>query len=110
MQYMLIQFVEPHDLADANADMASWAAYTRALVEAGVMVGGNALAGPNAATTLRMRGGRREVQDGPFADSKEQLGGYYVIEVPNLDVALDWAARSPAATTGAIEIRPILTP
>lgn len=61
----------------------------------------------HTATTVRLRDGKRQVQDGPFAESKEQLGGYFIIEVPNLDVALEWAAQNPAATRGAVEVRPI---
>jgi hypothetical protein len=59
-------------------------------------------------TTLRQRDGKRQVQDGPYADTKEQLGGFYEIDVPDLDTALDWAARCPAAATGAVEVRPNL--
>lgn len=57
---------------------------------------------------MRLKGGKRQVQDGPFADTKEQLGGYIVLELPSLDAALDWAARCPAAATGAVEVRPVL--
>ena len=64
--------------------------------------------GPHAATTLRLRDGQRVVEDGPFADTKEQLGGYFVIEVPDLDAALDWAAKAPSARTASVEVRPIL--
>jgi hypothetical protein len=60
-------------------------------------------------TTLRVRGDKRQVQDGPFADTKEQLGGYFVIEVPDLDSALEWAARAPCASTGGVEVRPVFT-
>jgi hypothetical protein len=73
------------------------------------MRGGNALVPTFSATTVRVRDGRRDVQDGPYADTKEQLGGYYVIDVPDLDAALEWAAKNPAASTGAVEVRPILT-
>ena len=73
------------------------------------MVGGTGLQPPSLATTIRLRAGKRQVQDGPFADTKEQLGGYYVIEVPGLDQALDWAARCPSATNGSVEVRPNLT-
>jgi hypothetical protein len=87
---------------------AGWSAYTKALQEAGIMVGGAGLQVPETATTLRLRDGKRQVQDGPYADSKEQLGGFYLIEAPNLDVALDWAARLPAASGSVIEVRPVL--
>ena len=71
---------------------------------------GDGLQGPHAATTLRVRQGARTVEDGPFADSKEQLGGYFVIDVPDLDTALDWAAQAPCALTGSVEVRPVLPP
>lgn len=58
---------------------------------------------------MRLKDGRRQVQDGPYADTKEQLGGFIVLDLPSLDAALDWAARCPAAATGAVEVRPILT-
>ena len=74
------------------------------------MVGGAGLEPPLTATTVRAPEGKRRVQDGPFADTKEQLGGYYVIDVPDLDKALEWAARCPSASTGAAEIRPNMPP
>lgn len=73
------------------------------------MVGGAALQPPSAATTVRQQNGKQHVQDGPYADTKEQLGGYFVIEVPDLDKALEWAARCPAAAAGAVEVRPNLS-
>jgi hypothetical protein len=72
-----------------------------------VRVGGNPLPPGSTGTTVRLRGGQRQVQDGPHADTKEQLGGYIILELPSLDAALDWAARCPAAAAGAVEIRPI---
>jgi hypothetical protein len=80
------------------------------LQAAGIVVAGHGLQAPSTATTLSIRGEKRYIQDGPFADSKEQLGGYYVINVPSLDVALEWAARSPTAATGKVEVRPVLAP
>src|SRR5258708_39999811 len=85
------------DTKKRQAYWAAWSAYTKALVDAGVMVGGAGLQRSDAATTLRMRDRKRHVQDGPYVDTKEQLGGYYIINVPDLDAALDWAARTPAA-------------
>ena len=79
------------------------------MIDAGVMRGGNALKPGFTGTTVRLRDGRREVQDGPYTDSKEELGGYYVIEVADLDEALQWAARNPAASSGAVEVRPIMS-
>jgi hypothetical protein len=98
------------DPARAPAYWAAWMSYIGALQAAGVTVNGAGLQPPETATTVRLRDGRRQVQDGPFADSKEQLAGYFLIEVADLDVALDWAARSPAAASGSVELRPILPP
>ena len=87
---------------------AAWPAYTKALQEAGVMAGGAGLEPPGTATTVRIHSGKRHVQDGPYSETKEQLGGYYTIEVPNLDAALEWAARVPAAPGSYVEVRPNL--
>lgn len=94
---------------DADSYYAGWMAYVQALREAGVMTGGNALALPDKAATLRVDGGQRHVQDGPFADTKEQLGGYFVLEVPDMETALDWAARCPSQGA-ALELRPVMQP
>jgi hypothetical protein len=92
---------------DDDPHWTAWRAYHRALVEAGVFVGGSPLERTDTtATTLRVRGGERQVQDGPYADTKEQLGGFMIFELPTLDAALDWAARCPAAAYGAVELRP----
>ena len=85
----------------------AWGAYHKALQEAGVITGGGSLQGGHTGTTLRLRDGARQVQDGPYADTKEQLGGYMIFDVADLDTALDWAARCPAAEYGAVEIRPL---
>jgi len=92
----------------AGSRMAAWGAYAGAMGQAGVLVAGHGLQGRDTATTLRVRDGVRQVQDGPFADTKEQLGGYFVIDVASLDDALAWAARSPTAATGTVEVRPTL--
>lgn len=98
-----------NDPQHAAAYWAGYQAYSAALVAAGVMApGGNALQPPSTATTVRIRDGKTHVQDGPFADTKELLGGLFVIEVPDLDAALQWAARCPSAVVGAVEVRPIL--
>lgn len=115
MQFMLIytetdaDFAQRADPAAAPAYWGAWSDYIAAMREAGVIVNGDGLEGPHAATTLRVRDGRRIVEDGPFADSKEKLGGYVVLEAPDLDAALDWAAQAPCAASGAIELRPVLT-
>lgn len=80
------------------------------MAQAGVIVKGDGLQGPHAATTLRIRDSKREVKDGPFADTKERLGRYFVIEVANLDAALDRAARAPSALSASVEVRPVLPP
>lgn len=116
MQYMLTFYTAtqspdaPVDPAARQAYLGAWGAYMGAMKGAGVMVNGHGLQPPHTATTVRIVGGKRQVQDGPFADSKEQLGGYFVIEVATLDDALEWAARSPAAAIGAVEVRPVLVP
>lgn len=113
MQYMLMFYDTaenqnpPADPVAAQAYFGAWGAYAGALAKSGVMRGGEKLDSPNAATTLRLRGGTRQVQDGPFADTKEHLGGYMLVEVPTLDDALAWAARAPTAATGAVEVRPV---
>ncbi|MBN9360865.1 MULTISPECIES: YciI family protein [unclassified Devosia] len=88
----------------------AWNAYIGTLYQAGVVVKGDGLLPPATATTVRLAGGNRLVQDGPVAATKEQLAGYVVLEVPDLDAALSWAARCPAATFGAVEVRPTLPP
>jgi hypothetical protein len=113
MHYMIINYTQPDEFGTADAvrqaaEGAAWGGYTKALMEAGVMVSGNALHPSTTATTLRVRAGMRDVQDGPYATTKEHLGGYYIIDVPDLDVALEWAARNPAASTGAVEVRPVV--
>lgn len=87
---------------------AAYGAYTRALRDAGVMKAGDPLQPSSTATTVRVRGGKTEVLNGPYAETKEQFGGYYIIEVPDLDAALSWAARCPGASHGTIEVRPIM--
>lgn len=115
MHYMILQWEHPDDAArrdgpDAAAYWGGWTAYAQAVAGAGVMVSGNGLQAPHTATTVRLRDGRRQVQDGPYADTKEQLGGYFIIDVPSLDAALEWAARSPCVALGSVEVRPVLAP
>jgi hypothetical protein len=112
MRYMMLVHEPPADIerrGDPGADRytAAWRAYHKTLVEAGVHVGGAPLKPAGTATTVRLRDGRRLVQDGPFAEAKEELGGFMILDLPSLDAALDWAARCPAAAAGALEIRPI---
>ncbi|WP_035985912.1 YciI family protein [Leptolyngbya sp. KIOST-1] len=109
MQYAILVYETEHDLAHREQQMPAYSAYSQALADAGVMVGGAALHPSHTATTLQLKDGQRQVQDGPFADTKEQLGGFFLIEVPDLDTALDWAARCPAASNCAVEVRPLLS-
>ena len=116
MQYMLL-FHQPAAAFEAASDparqgeyMGAWGAYIGALYASGTVVSGAGLMPPQTATTVRMRAGKRQVQDGPYADTREHLGGYFVIEVPSLDVALDWAARAPNSGDGSTEVRPVLPP
>ena len=93
--------------AEKQQGMAAYTAYTQALKKEGVLVGSNRLQPVGAATTVRVADGKPQVLDGPYADTKEQLGGYYLVDVPDLDAALAWAARCPGASTGVMEVRPI---
>jgi hypothetical protein len=87
----------------------AWMDYSQAARDAGVYVDANQLSDPTTATTVTVRDGRRIVSDGPFAETKEVLGGYYLFNCANLDEALDWAAKCPAASSGGkVEVRPIV--
>jgi hypothetical protein len=110
MKYMFLLYVpqEVRDDPDARAGMEAWMAYGRALTDAGLHLGDNALEGLEAATTVRVRDGETLITDGPFAETKEMLGGYYVIDVPSREAALEWAAKVPNAPYGSIEVRPVL--
>jgi hypothetical protein len=113
MQYLLVLACAPDAWVDNTPDPSDgviddWALYTRALHDAGVLVGGHGLDGNDTATTVRVRHGARLLTDGPFADVKEHLIGYYVIDVADLDVALAWAAKAPNARVGSVEVRPVM--
>jgi hypothetical protein len=112
MQFALLIYESPEAFASRKSDgsdpyTSAWRVYHKALVEAGVFVGGDPLEVPETGTTIRTKEGRRGVQDGPYADTKEQLGGFTILELPSLDAALEWAARCPAASFGAVEVRPL---
>jgi hypothetical protein len=112
MQYLLMIHSDEAAMSAATETqhgemMAAYGAYTEAMGKAGVLVSGNRLRPASAATTVRIAGGKTTVLDGPYAETKEQLGGYYLIDVPDLDAALSWAERCPGASTGAIEVRPV---
>jgi hypothetical protein len=96
----------PEALAEG---MQAFQAYAKALDDAGVLAGAEVLQQSNSTTTVTLAGGELVVQDGPFADTKEQLGGTFVIEVPDLDDAIEWATRAPSASWGHVEIRPTAT-
>jgi hypothetical protein len=94
--------------SDAQREMGAYMAYTAALREAGVFAGGNRLESATTATRVRVTSdGKRSVLDGPYADTKEQLGGYFIVDVPDLDTAIAWAARCPCASSGTVEVRPV---
>ena len=107
MEYMLLIYGDPA-AAPAEDRSEAWQDVSVAMRDAGVLRSGEGLQPPTAATTLRVRGEERLVADGPFAETKEFLLGFYVIDVPDLDAALDWAARLPNAAWGATEVRPTL--
>lgn len=113
MQYAMMIYETEEGLAERKtpeneAFWVPWRKYQRALLESGVMIAGSPLQpASTTATTVRIRGGTQHVQDGPYADTKEQLGGFIILDVPSLDVALEWAAKCPAAQYGAVEIRPV---
>ena len=112
MQYMLLIYhAEGAGPAPGTPEfdemMNGYRAFTQDIKSKGVMVAGDPLEGIENATTVRVRGDKTEVVDGPFAETKEQLGGYYLLECSDLDEALGYAARIPSATYGSIEVRPI---
>lgn len=113
MKFAIIILESASDFASRQNERApayweAWKAYMAALNEAGIPSGGAALQAPETATVVRVADGRRLVQDGPYADTKEPLGGFLTIDVPDLDQALHWAALCPAASSGAVEVRPVL--
>lgn len=112
MQYLLLLHANEESFTSMTPEqqqkgVAAYMAYTEALVQAGVYVGSNRLRPAATATTVKVVDGKTQVLDGPYADSKEELGGYYLIDVPDLDSALSWAARCPGAGHGTVEVRPI---
>ncbi len=112
MQYLLLIYGNEAGMLSATKEqssqmMAAYGAYTEAMKKAGVIVGGERLKPTSTATSVRVAKGKTEVLNGPYAETKEQLGGYYMIDVPDLDSALSWAARCPGANHGTIEVRPI---
>jgi hypothetical protein len=114
MEFVL-NFKQPLSTMERDADpvtgppaLREWMQYMQAMSEAGIMRGGNRLGPPHMATTVQVRNGKRQVQDGPFADTKELLGGYVVIDVASLDEAMRWAERAPSSLDGSTEVWPVM--
>jgi hypothetical protein len=114
MKYLLLIYVDEAQgraiaASKENADkmLPAYTAYTGALQQAGALVGGARLKFSDTATTVRIADGKTKVLNGPYAEAKEQLGGYFMIDVPDMDSALSWAARCPGASHGVVEVRPI---
>ncbi|HEY4940729.1 MAG TPA: YciI family protein [Rhizomicrobium sp.] len=112
MQYILMAYVQENGWNQMTKDqqeqgMAAYMMFTDAMNKAAILRGSNRLGPSSNATTVRIADGRTLVLDGPYAESKEQFGGYFIIEVPDLDAALAWAARCPAAGHGIVEVRPL---
>jgi hypothetical protein len=116
MQYMLMfretteSFAMRQDPKASPAYWGAWMAYVGALRASGKVVNGDGLEGPQTAAIVRIRDGKRQVQDGPFPDTREHLDGYVVLDVGSLEEALEWAARAPCAAAGSIEVRPVMMP
>jgi hypothetical protein len=113
MQYLLLIYNNERNWtelpeADVGALMGDYQSFTQSIAKSGHYKGGNALQPTNTATTVRVRNGKRTATDGPFAETREQLGGYYLIDAKDLDEAIGIAARIPGALTGAIEVRPVM--
>ena len=114
MQYMALIYSAPekspaYGTPEFQKMMQGYFAFNAFLKEKGAFVSGDGLKGTETATTLRLRGGKVETMDGPFAETKEHLGGYYLMEVPDLDTALKYAAMIPTAAYGTVELRPVMT-
>jgi hypothetical protein len=114
MSYLLLLYVNEAGWStltktEQEQGVAAYKAYTETLTKAGVLIGFNRLQGSSTATTVRVADGKSQVLDGPYADSKEQLGGNYIIDVADLDAAISWAARCPTASHGVVEVRPLWT-
>src|SRR5262245_12781170 len=113
MKYLLLIYANEANMQSRNKSEtdhqvhAAYGAYTEAMTKAGVIVGGERLRPTASASTVRVADGKTKVLDGPYAETKEQLGGYYMIDVPDLDAAISWAARCPGASHGTIEVRPV---
>ncbi|QCP52737.1 YciI family protein [Trinickia violacea] len=112
MQYLLLLYLDEKAMMNLPREEAgqlhgAYMAYVEAMTKGGVLLANHGLRPTSEATTVRAPGGKQSVLNGPFAETKEQLGGYFLIDVPDLDAALSWAARCPGAQHGAIEVRPV---
>jgi hypothetical protein len=112
MKYLLLQYLNEAAMLnlpkeEAGRMHATYMAYVEAMRQAGVLIANQGLRPTSEAITVRAPSGKQSVVDGPFAETKEQLGGYFLIEVPDRDAALSWAARCPGAQHGAVEVRPV---
>jgi hypothetical protein len=116
MNYTLLIFEDQDHFAHRQASdqqqayWAGWQEYMKAIKESGILVGGAGLQAPDTATTVQVQEGKPQVQDGPVANTKEQLGGIFIIDVPDLDTALEWAARCPVGLGRKVEVRPNMVP
>jgi hypothetical protein len=113
MKYILMDYVNESGWPELTKDekehwLGAYMAYIEAMAKAGVLKGSTGLQPTSTATTVRVADGKTQVLDGPYADSKEQLGGFHIVDVPDLDAALSWAARCPTALHGVVEVRPIM--
>ena len=108
MKYMLLIYENDAErVQHMDERMPTCAAYADAMKKAGIYLGGNRLRDVGATTSVRVESGKTHVVDGPYAETKEQLGGFHLIDVPDLDTALAWAARCPSASRGTVEVRPV---
>jgi len=112
MQFAILCYETEADFAKRGKPdyTAGWMAYGAAMRQAGVLLSGAGLMPPGTATSVRIDAGKTVVHDGPYADAKEQLGGFYIIEAANIDGALHWASKAPTTTSGSTEVRPLLPP
>ena len=113
MKYLLTIYTDESRFGEATPDeiqqvMAAYDAFSREVGEAGAMLGGEGLQPSSTATSVKVRDGETVTSDGPFADTREQLGGYYLLECRDLDEAIGWAAKIPGAQNGTIEVRPVM--
>jgi hypothetical protein len=113
MKYLCTIYGDESQWSDVTPEqsaevLAAYGAFSEEAAAAGVMLGGEGLEPTSAATTVRVRDGERLLSDGPFAETKEQLGGFYLLECGSLDEAIEWASKIPGAASGSVEVRPVM--